>query len=79
MFFWRGKIMIKLYMGKIAMAAILALNGTTVGVDFDKQAEVYNPFFTTEQGSKKAFAEKTTAPCFVWILDTKPATKKVKK
>ena len=71
--------MIKLYMGKIAMAAVLALNGTTVGVNFDKQAEVYKPFFTAEQGNKKAFAEKTTAPCFVWILDSKPVVKKVKK
>ena len=71
--------MIKLYMGKIAMTAILAFNGTAVSVNFEKQAEVYNPFLTTEQGSKKAFAEKTTAPCFVWILDSKPETTKVKK
>ena len=70
--------MIKLYMGKIAMATILTFNGTTVGIDFDKQAEVYNPFLTTE-GSEKAFAAKATAPCFVWVLESKPAVKKVKK
>lgn len=71
--------MIKLYMGKIAMAAILAFNGTSVDINFDKQAEVYNPFFTAEQGSKEAYAAKTTAPCFVWVLDSKPAVTKVKK
>ena len=34
-------------MGKIAMTAILAFNGTAVSVNFEKQAEVYNPFLTT--------------------------------
>jgi len=75
--------MIKLYMGKIAFATIIAFNTAGGSFDLTKQAEVYNPFMVAEKDKKEAFATKTIAPCFVWTpdfqsVDNKPINKKIK-
>jgi len=68
--------MIKLYMGKMVLATIIALNTVGGSFNINKQAEVYNPFMTVEKNKKEAFAAKTIAPCFIWIPDDQPTKKK---
>jgi len=69
--------MIKLFMGKFAMASFAALTSVGVGIEMDKGVSVYSPFHTTEEAKSDAFRAQSTAPCFVWIPDTNAKIKKV--